>query len=225
MRKDNDRFRDNKRPDAKGESGMSRTLKLMSLALVAMGLMFLGCEEFSGTDPGGDDLVRVKLDPYGTDIIAGQSEDVGDIEVSFSEGYVYVEYTTTGDWYLYEAHVSIELDWQVIPQRNGNPVPGQFDYKDEFDNTQSYTFEIPWLEKWDDADYFYIAGHCALEKVVGGEVVQEETGWGDGEDFPGSNWGMWFRIPVPLVSLRNSVLNPISPRDGIRNSMRTRPVP
>ncbi len=178
---------------------MSRTLRLASLVLVALGFMFLGCEEFNGNDPGGNGPVTVKLDPYGTDIIAGQSEDVGDIEVYFSDGNIYVEYTTTGDWYLYEAHVSIELDWEVIPQHNGNPVPGQFDYKDEFDNTQSYTFVIPWLEEWDDADYFYIAGHCALEKVVEGEVIEQQTGWGDGEDFPGSNWGMYFRIPVPKI--------------------------
>ena len=36
---------------------------------------------------------------------------------------------------------------------------------------------------------------------------------------------MWFMIPVPLVSVMNCERNPISPRAGIRNSSRTRPLP
>ena len=36
---------------------------------------------------------------------------------------------------------------------------------------------------------------------------------------------MWFMIPVPLVSVMNCDRNPISPRAGIRNSSRTRPLP
>ena len=31
--------------------------------------------------------------------------------------------------------------------------------------------------------------------------------------------------PVPFVSVRNSLRKPIRPRDGMRNSMRTRPLP
>ena len=34
-----------------------------------------------------------------------------------------------------------------------------------------------------------------------------------------------FKSPVPLVSVRNSERKPMSPRDGTRNSMRTRPEP
>ena len=36
---------------------------------------------------------------------------------------------------------------------------------------------------------------------------------------------MWFMMPVPLVSVRNCERKPISPRAGIRNSKRTRPLP
>ena len=36
---------------------------------------------------------------------------------------------------------------------------------------------------------------------------------------------MWFMIPVPLVSVMNCERKPISPRAGIRNSSRTRPLP
>ncbi len=35
----------------------------------------------------------------------------------------------------------------------------------------------------------------------------------------------WWTIPVPRVSVRNSVRNPISPRAGTRYSIRTQPVP
>ena len=36
---------------------------------------------------------------------------------------------------------------------------------------------------------------------------------------------MWFMMPVPLVSVRNCERKPISPRAGMRNSSRTRPLP
>ena len=35
----------------------------------------------------------------------------------------------------------------------------------------------------------------------------------------------WWAIPVPRVSVRNSVRNPIRPRAGTRNSSRAQPVP
>src|SRR5690242_7866505 len=35
----------------------------------------------------------------------------------------------------------------------------------------------------------------------------------------------WWRMPVPRVSVRNSVRKPISPRAGTRYSMRAQPVP
>ena len=35
----------------------------------------------------------------------------------------------------------------------------------------------------------------------------------------------WFMMPVPLVSVRNCDRKPIRPRAGMRNSMRTRPLP
>ena len=35
----------------------------------------------------------------------------------------------------------------------------------------------------------------------------------------------WCMIPVPRVSVRNSVRNPISPREGTRYSIRTQPLP
>ena len=36
---------------------------------------------------------------------------------------------------------------------------------------------------------------------------------------------MWFMMPVPLVSVMNCERKPISPRAGMRNSSRTRPLP
>ena len=35
----------------------------------------------------------------------------------------------------------------------------------------------------------------------------------------------WCAMPVPLVSVRNSVRNPMRPRDGTEYSSRIRPVP
>ncbi|GAH71543.1 unnamed protein product, partial [marine sediment metagenome] len=57
-----------------------------------------------------------------------------------------------------------------------------------------FTYAIP-LGDWEPGDELYLAAHAVVKLFEGGEVVQEETGWGEGEKFPKS-WAMWFKYEV-----------------------------
>jgi hypothetical protein len=129
------------------------------------------------------------------DLIAGQHYDVGDVFVWNDADFLYVKYVTTDDWFITETHLHIADSPCGIPQtKNGNPIPGLFDYS-AYHNppVQETIYQIPWDPEWIPGEaIFYIAAHAVVVKIVDGEVVQEETAWGEGCDFPGKNWGMFF---------------------------------
>jgi len=59
-----------------------------------------------------------------------------------------------------QLHIATTLD--SIPQNNGNPTPGQFQYKQTHDpSVTEYTYTIPWDSSWDDID-LYIAAHAVV---------------------------------------------------------------
>jgi len=65
-------------------------------------------------------------DPYVTDLLAGQFEDVGDVKVWNDADNLYVEYKITDlDWIITETHLYVGKD--VAP----TPAPGQFPYDDD----------------------------------------------------------------------------------------------
>ena len=61
-------------------------------------------------------------------LYAGQDILVGTVSVTNDGPDVTVKLATTG-WCMTEAHVQIG---EPIPQKNGNPIPGKFEFKDEF---------------------------------------------------------------------------------------------
>ena len=49
-----------------------------------------------------------------------------------------------------------------IPQNNGNPPPGQFDYGEDHDpHITEYTYAIPWPSSWNNHD-LYIAARTVV---------------------------------------------------------------
>lgn len=183
---------------------MCKTLKFGLLAFAVLGIAFLGCDRLGNPiDQVPDDPGQVTTSdyPYTTPIMAGQTIPVGQVTVYFTSDNIYVKYTTTGDWYLTEYHVAVTDDCEhgFDPYlKNGNPAPGSFPYKDEFPRTQEVIVEIPWGDLW-GADELCFAAHCVVERVVGGQVKQRETGWGRGNPFPGGNWAMYFCTPLPKI--------------------------
>ena len=124
---------------------------------------------------------------------AGQNIDVGHIMIWHDGDYLYVRYmldegTNGCDWYLYETNLAVALDCDGIPH-NKNPQIGKFEYSEPPGTdaiNQLYTIALEDIEdalgtdfEWGDT--IHIAAHAVVIKVCNGEVVQEETGWGDGE--------------------------------------------
>lgn len=125
---------------------------------------------------------------------------VGWVTVCNDGNNLYVTYTTRWGWMLAETHVAVATSLAGIPQRNGNPVPGRFPYGTEHGpGVTSFTYTIP-LGDWGPCTDLVIATHASVYREIGdccdGCEIQEETAWGCGCPFPGSNWAMYFPYHV-----------------------------
>ena len=125
-------------------------------------------------------------------LMAGQHHDSGDLNVSFDLDNVYVEYVTTGDWYIRKTHLYAGSH-SLIPMNNGGlPVPGQFPINNTHPGgTQSVTYTIP---KNTLPECFSIVAHAEVSRVQNGAVVQTETAWAQGERLSQKGWSMFFRV-------------------------------
>jgi len=122
--------------------------------------------------------------PLMVDLIAGQNQHAGDIKVWDDGTSLFVSYETVSPWCLTETHLAVVSSLDSIPQANGNPIPGQFPYKNTHNCATNFLYTIP-LTK--GACQIYIAAHAAVKSPE-----STETAWGNGLDFPGNNWGTYF---------------------------------
>jgi hypothetical protein len=138
------------------------------------------------------------------DLIADGGEvgfDAGQVVVSYDGANIIVTITSAAPWELAETHVHVAATAAEIPQKNGNPTPGKFDYAYEALGTL-HQYTIPYALA--DGDSVVIAVHAAIQwlEIVGypddllvpddpADILHEETGWGAGTDFDGRNWGMY----------------------------------
>ena len=131
-----------------------------------------------------------------TDLIAGQNYLAGrvDVEIVKEDGvdYVYITYITEGEWILKLTHLYAG-DKDGIPEtKKGNPKPGVFEKKMEYQANVISDFEIEYKIEADAfEDCFYIAAHAEVEKADGS---QSETAWGFGEEFEGGSWAMYYEF-------------------------------
>jgi len=110
--------------------------------------------------------------------------NVGCITVWIECGYLYVRYSTR--WCLTETHLHVATSLSGIPQKNGNPIPGQFDYKMKHNCVKTYKYRIPLV--WSSGTILYIAAHAVVFNPC---ECRSETAWADGCDFPGRNWATY----------------------------------
>jgi len=98
-------------------------------------------------------------------LVAGKNIDVGTMIVWNDADNLYVKYFITDpEWCLIETHLHVFLDdddYTDVPQKNGNPIPGKFDYKEEHDCVADYTYTIP-LE-WGPETELFIAAHAVVK--------------------------------------------------------------
>ncbi|MBW6470696.1 MAG: hypothetical protein K0A90_05680 [Methanosarcinaceae archaeon] len=101
------------------------------------------------------------------DLYAGQNELMGNVTVSNDGTNLTVTYNLDESWMMTEAHLSVGNTSDDIPQATGNPTPGQFEYKESFDEgVSTYTFVIPLEEIPGNDGDIVIAAHADVETEV-----------------------------------------------------------
>ncbi len=170
-------------------------MKKSMLAVAAFGLLILSAPAWAD--------ITVDLIADGGDV----GFDAGDVVVSYDGANIVVTITSAAPWLLAETHVDVAATAADVPQKNGNPTPGQFAY-DEEDATSVtdtvHVYTIPYTLAAGQS--VVIAVHAAIEyvEIVGvpddsldrplddpADILYEETGWGSGTDFDGKNWAMY----------------------------------
>jgi hypothetical protein len=104
-----------------------------------------------------------------------------------------ITYEVDESWRITETHMEVADDPNELPQKNGNPIPGQFTYKDEWESyREQVTYEVP-LESCNET---FIAAHAVVVSPSSSDKKNvwdvSETAWADGEDFDGNNWATYF---------------------------------
>lgn len=145
------------------------------------------------------------VDGHSAYLYAGQDIEVGYVDVTDNGTHVTVDIVTTDDWYLAETHVAVGATPSVIPQKNGNPIPGKFEYKMEHDPpVAEKTYEIPIPAA---SDNVCIAVHAMVVRETSNELVTN-----GGFEVPelGSSWGI---VPLSDTSLGWTVAPTTPPWD------------
>ena len=111
-------------------------------------------------------------------LMAGQNIKVGDVSVWNDADHLYVKYQTTDGWYLIESHVHFATSLDGIPQTNGNPIPGSFDYAMEHDpEVLEYTYEMDLNGLEPGTVYIATLADVVLLNQKG-KIIQEEDSMG-----------------------------------------------
>ncbi|WP_396195683.1 hypothetical protein [Flavobacterium sp.] len=125
-----------------------------------------------------------------TNLMAGQHHVAGDVRVYVDLNNVYVEYRTTGNWFIKKTHLFIGNCGEIPVTRNGSPIPGQFPFSNAYPNgTQSVVYSFA---KSNLPECFCVAAHAEVYRVENNQIVQTETAWASGERFTPRSWGMFF---------------------------------
>lgn len=138
------------------------------------------------------------ITPQCQPLLAGQNIVAGSVCVTNDADYLSVTYTTVNGWTLDDLHLEVAQSLIGVPRtKNGNPIPGQFEYAVSLDGATTHTFQIPLADEGVnepcDARTLVIAAHAVVKKVDGDGTVQTETGWANGTRFVArGNWATYF---------------------------------
>ncbi len=159
--------------------------------------LFIGCESpmepaSDQNDPGTSNVLgkKAKSTPGNTGdntsdgcdsdgivtLWAGKTINVGTVTVTYDVGNIYVTYTTTGSWKIYETH--LDLSTSAYTERG---APGHYDYQQSHNGVTSYTYTVP--NQWASATSVYFLAHAVVgkggsstETAYGGTVVKPKKG-------------------------------------------------
>ncbi|MCP8314170.1 MAG: hypothetical protein H3Z53_07360 [archaeon] len=151
-------------------------------------------------------MAHTESDPLVAQLIIDGGDtgtDIGEVQVWNDGSFLYVKYVIDVEpWTLAETHVAVATSSDGIPQKNGNPIPGKFQYKAE--GLSGTVYELPPMPlAWPVNTPLSIAAHAEVgyyeTVIVDGVETQvwiEETAWAAGLDFSGSNWATYFTYTV-----------------------------
>jgi hypothetical protein len=116
------------------------------------------------------DSVSLTLDAVVYDLCAGNDGmPVGTVTVRQEDCQLYVDFETDG-WVMSETHLDFGFSLDDIPQtRKGNPIPGQFDYQQSYEDYTTFASYGP-FDLVEDGT-LYLAAHA---------VVLDATNLGEG---------------------------------------------
>jgi len=177
------------------------TLLVMAVILAAAVAIPIVTNANGGEDSPTVAIPMVASVNSGTDsavLYAGQDMDIGDVNVSYDNvtGDLTVEFVVVSEnWSLAETHVHVAATLGDIPQtKKGNPIPGKFDYFDEYvpaNRITSDNFVIA-VGQLEAGETIYVAAHAEMVELdAENQIIQEESAWADGEGFEGANWATY----------------------------------
>jgi len=184
---------------------MKKLSYLIVLALI-LGLVLTGCSLLSNISqvPATEREPNVGGTFDAGTLVAGKNINVGIVSVWNDGTDLCIEYQLSEDaiaegWFLTETHWAWATDSADIPQKNGNPIPGQFLYGDG-----SLPGESSYQECISPSDLplgtpIFIAAHAVVQRIIGYTeddpelpIFQTESAWADGAEFLGKNWATYF---------------------------------
>jgi hypothetical protein len=185
--------------------------KLTFFLIASLPMLFLGCSKDALLNaPGAHDAALTFAsemeppcgEPMVVNLIAGKYTPAGTVTTYNSENYVYVTFATQNGWVLKLTHLYVGHCGTIPTNKAGNPIIGQFPNQtphDPFVTSFTYAFERDLFD-----ECFCVAAHAEVLLLDdSGAVLQSETAWGEGLNFPGKNWAMFFEfcqqecIPTP----------------------------
>lgn len=112
--------------------------------------------------------------PLVKDLLAGQSIDAGNVTIYNTADSLYIFVETSGNWRLTSTKIYVGT-LAGMPQTNtGNPKPGQFPYKKNFNPPSTTSLTVISLANLPAC--YIVAVHADLQEIVNGTVVQTQTG-------------------------------------------------
>ena len=116
--------------------------------------------------------------PIDARLITEQNNDAGTVTVSNDVDYIYITYTSEGDWTLAETHLYVG-DCSLIPINNdGTPDIGLYPYAGVHTNLTTYTYQVP-LSLIPPGTSGCISAQTILVKLNdANQVIEQQTAWG-----------------------------------------------
>ncbi len=167
--------------------------------MTAAAFIVIGCSNVN--DPAGNDNSEysamsalangngIPAISASVDLIAGRTEDVGEVSCWIKGDNLFVLYSMDMGWKLAETQLVVAgSKFDIELTNNGNPKVGHFPWKTEHESpVDEYLYSIALDELgFDYNGELVIAAHAAvLHYSEGGSIEREEGAWAYGERFTG----------------------------------------